>query len=287
MRRQFSAFIVILAGLGPILLFAWFASGLTAAEISETRSMSTLEQFAQTAAGLGIKPLYSVLCLGLILFLWGQRTRDVSALRWGLIAFLTGETFCAINFWLFQHESLLSEYLHSYGMVLAFGLTIFAALTAAEMRLLKPANPKGWIALFIITTILCFIPLLAPVSPHTYSVKIYGFPYSYTRFELYEWYENRALPLLALTCCVLAIMPMLRQNRFWSNALLSAALGALAFSLFRLALDTIFHEALVWFEFWEEASELLYVLGVSLLLWRFKHLLEKTSPIKWLLDDAQ
>ena len=291
MRKQFPTLIVILAGLGPILLFGWLAGGLTAAEVGETRSMSALEQFAQAAAGLGIKPLYSVLCLGLILFLWGQRTRDISALRWGLIAFLTGETFCAINFWVFQHESLLSEYLHSYGMVLTFGLTIFAALTAAETRLLKrnPATGRwriGWVVL-VITAILCFIPLMTPVSPHTYAVSIYGFPYSYTRFAFYEWYENRALPLLALTCCILAIMSLLRKNSFWSSTLLSAALGALAFSLFRLTLDAIFHERLVWFEFCEEASELLYVLGVGLWLWRFKYLLEKTSPIQWLLDDIQ
>ena len=291
MRRQFPTLVVILAGLGPILLFGWLAGGLTAAEVGETRSISALEQFAQAAAGLGIKPLYSLLCLGLILFLWGQRARDISALRWGLVAFWTGETFCAINFWVFQHESLLSEYLHSYGMVLAFGLTIFAARTAAKTRLLKRNESTGrwrigWVAL-VITAILCFIPLMAPVSPHTYAVSIYGFPYSYTRFALYEWYENRALPLLALTCCILAIIPLLRKNSFWSSALLSAALGALTFSLFRLVLDVIFHETLVWFEFWEEASELLYVLGVGLLLWRFKHLLEKTGPVHWLLDDKR
>jgi hypothetical protein len=63
MRKQFPTLIAILAGLGPILLFGWLAGGLTAAEVGETRSMSTLEQFTQVVAGLGIKPLYSLLCL--------------------------------------------------------------------------------------------------------------------------------------------------------------------------------------------------------------------------------
>ncbi len=315
MRKQFPTLIVILAGLGPILLFGWLAGGLTATEIVETRSMSALEQFAQVVAGLGIKPLYSLLCLGLILFLWGQRARDVSALRWGLIAFLTGETFCAINFWVFQHESLLSEYLHSYGMVLAFGLTIFAALEGLDVRLLKRNQPEArcafkglcgpcirntargcvtrrliWAAL-VVAAIIAFTPLTAPLVPHAYTTSIYGFPYSYTRFALYEWYENRALPLLALTCFALALPPLLRKGElpvpFWSKVFFSAGLGALCFSIFRLALTSIFRENLVWFEFWEETTELIYVIGTGFFLWQFKHLLEKTGPVKWLLDDAQ
>lgn len=314
MRRFSLPLIVVLAGLGPILLFGWLSGGLTLSVIDETQAMSLLEQSAQAFAGLIIKPLYSLLCLGLILLLWGQRARDVASLRWGLIAFLTGETFCAINFWIFQHESLLSEYLHSYGMVLAFGLTVFAALEGLDVRLLKRNQPEArcafkgvcgpctrntaegcvtrrlaWTALAI-ATIISFIPLTAPLVPYAYTTSIYGFPYSYTRFALYEWYENRALPMLALTFFVLALPPLLRKGGlpipFWSKVFFSAGLGALCFAIFRLALAAIFREKLVWFEFWEETTELIYVVGAGLFLWQFKHWLERINFVKWLLADS-
>jgi hypothetical protein len=63
-----------------------------------------------------------MLSLVIILALIGQKVTDLSALQWGQITFLVGETFCAINFYIYHQESLLSEYLRSYGMVLAFGL---------------------------------------------------------------------------------------------------------------------------------------------------------------------
>ncbi len=313
MKRYFFSALVALAGLGPLLLFGWLSGGLTPTLIDETRAMSPLEQSAQALAGLGIKPLYSLLSLALIVFLVGQSARDIASLRWGLIAFLTGETFCAINFWIFQHESLLSEYLHSYGMALAFGLTAFAAFEGLDARLLKLNSPgsrcavsgvcglckrtsplecaarrAAWVVI-VMTGILAFIPLMAPLTPQAYATSIYGLPYSYTRFALYEWYEIRALPLLALACFALACLPLLRKDGLpiptWTKAFFSAGLGALGFSFFRLALGAIFRENLVWFEFWEETTELMYVIGVGLLLWQFKHLLEKVAVVKWLLEE--
>ena len=43
-----------------------------------------------------------------------------------------------------------------------------------------------------------------------------------------------------------------------------------------LALNAIFVDSLVWFEFWEEATELMFVGAVAFALWRFKAFLEKT-----------
>ena len=314
MKRLYPTLSVVLAGLGPILFFGWLAGGFTLGEISETRSLSMLEQSAQVFAGLMVKPLYSLLCLGLIVLLWGQRRRDVASLRWGLIAFWTGETFCAVNFFVFQHESLLSEYLHSYGMALAFGLTVFAALEALDVRLLKRNQPEercafralcgpckrntpqgctvhnGLLLSLAFAAILTFIPLTAPLLPHAYNTSIYGFPYSYTRFALYEWYENRALPLLALICFALALLALLRSKEplpLWAKIFFSAGLGALGFSLLRLALASIFREALIWFEFWEEMTELMYIVGAGLVVWQFKHLLEKTRLMQWLMEEIR
>jgi hypothetical protein len=249
--------------------------------------------------------------LALIVFLLGQRARDLTALRWGLIAFLTGETFCAINFWIFRHDSLLSEYLHSYGMALAFGLIAFALLDGLDARLLRIDTPDASCLLagrlcetrqrhspggcaarrsaqlaLVLAAVLAFLPLMAGLAPHAYLTRIFGFPYSYTRFELYEWYERRALPLIALVCFGLAWLPFLRRAAapipFASKALFCAGIGALGFSLFRLALASIFSQNLVWFEFWEETSELMFVLGCAFFVWQFRHVLARTGIAGWI-----
>ena len=311
MKRYAIFGLVILAGLGPVLFFIWRFGGLAADVVSATRAMSPFEQSAQAIAGLGIKPLYSLFSLGLIVLLAGQQARDFSALRWGLIAFIGGETFCAINFWIFRHESPVSEYLHSYGMVLAIGLTAFALLDGLDMRLLKINRPgsrclaagslcslckratPGECAarrcaqvILLMSAVLAFIPLMAPLAPQAYLTSIFGFPYSYTRFEFYEWYEIRALPLIALACFGLAWLPFLRRDAApipdASKALFCAGLGALGFSFFRLVLASIFSQNLVWFEFWEETTELMYVLASLFFVWQFRHVLEKTAVVKWI-----
>jgi len=63
-----------------------------------------------------------------------------------------------------------------------------------------------------------------------------------------------------------------------SKFLFAAALGAIGFSFFRLLLLAPFADNQVWFVFWEEITELLYVLavGVALILFR-RSLLDKPT----------
>jgi hypothetical protein len=56
-------------------------------------------------------------------------------------------------------------------------------------------------------------------------------------------------------------------------------LGALGFSFFRVALNGIFANNLVWFEFWEEATELMFVGFIGFVLWRFQRMLVQPTPI--------
>jgi hypothetical protein len=53
----------------------------------------------------------------------------------------------------------------------------------------------------------------------------------------------------------------------------------LGFSFFRLTLNAIFINHLVWFEFWEEATELMFVAATAFLLWQFKRTLLESTPI--------
>ena len=301
-----------LFGLLPILVYGMEHGGLVAPAVLESEAMTANQQLAQVVAGLIFKPTYMFLSLILIIALIGQTATEIASLRWGLVAFLAGETFCAINFYVYRHESLLSEYAHSFGMALAFGFLTFALLEILDKRLLhinhgrcavnelcatcKRTSPLACTARrtaqFAVPmfALLSFLPLGVPLAPTSYATEIFGFAYSYTRFDLYQWYETRVLPLTALACFALAFLPLLRKGGdpipTFTTILFSAGLGALGFSLFRVTLASMFRENLVWFEFWEEATELMFVAAVGFVMWQFrKTLLEQTPLLKSILEN--
>ncbi len=308
-KTVFIVILIILAGLIPIAVY-WLETGNSQAPALASlpsRNLPPSGQMAQALAGLVIKPLYMMLCLALIIVLIGQKDNDIAALQWGLTAFLVGEVFCAINFYIYRHESILSEYIHSYGMAVAFGLICFALLESLDVRLLRLTRSKAAcealrvcgrctrheaegckaraVAQFAIPLLaaLTFIPLLSPLQPDAYAVSIFGFPYSYTRLDVYEIYERRVLPLLALAVFILAWLPMMKKGEppipFLTKVLACAGLGALGFSFFRVTLNAIFADNLVWFEFWEEATELMFTAAIGFALWQFRRSLLKGTSI--------
>jgi hypothetical protein len=130
--------------------------------------------------------------------------------------------------------------------------------------------------------ILTFIPLLSPIQPDGYAVSIFNFPYSYTRLEFYQTYERRILPLIAMLAFIAAFLRSLNNDSsisFFAKACFSAGCGALGFSLFRLALNAIFAGGLIWFEFWEEATELMFVGFIAFILWHYKTTLLDQTPM--------
>jgi len=286
--------LILIVGLIPISIYFLETNSLDVPSAASlpSRNLTLLEQQAQAFAGLLVKPVYMMLSLIIILALIRQKRPQIIALQWGQITFLAGEVFCAINFYIFKHESILSEYLHSYGMVLAFGFTSFALLEGWEMRSGNRISPRlereaRDILQFSLPmlAILTFIPLLAPLQTDAYSVSILGFPYSYTRFDFYEIYERRILPLIALIAFIVAYLPLLKKNEslipYITKIFVCAGIGALGFAFFRITLNAIFVNNLVWFEFWEEATELMFVSAIGFVLWRYKSfLLEKTPMLE-------
>jgi hypothetical protein len=55
--------------------------------------------------------------------------------------------------------------------------------------------------------------------------------------------------------------------------------GALGFALFRAGLNALFADALIWFEFWEEATELLFVAATMFTLWQFRDSILARTPM--------
>jgi hypothetical protein len=142
--------------------------------------------------------------LALILVLWRRSAPDLTALRWALICFFVGENFCATNCLIYGDQSVLFEYVHSYGIVLCFGLTVYALLEGLDLRLLKLSDPEARCAAvglcqrcikhsdvacglrrlfqFLIPAMMlvALAPLCAKLLPLSYNTTIFGDIYNYS-----------------------------------------------------------------------------------------------------------
>jgi rhodanese-related sulfurtransferase len=261
------------------------------------RESAGLEQWAAILGAFGIKPAYTVLCLLLIVVLWRARSPDLSALRWGLISFFVGENFCAANYIAFDGRSYLFEYLHGFGMVICFGCVTYAVLEGADRRIVKLSEPSGKCAAvglchgcakqadvpcglkrmfyFFLPAlaVLCAMPFCSEMYPVSYNTEILGSFFNYSYPVVHQIFDLRYCPAAAAVLFVSAIL-VLRFKRqapiAWSKILFAAGCGALGFSFLRLFFFAAYKERLVWFDFWEEATELIFISGCGAVLWIFR-----------------
>lgn len=275
------------------------------------RALSPFEQWSAVVAAFVFKPLYMVLSLLLAMALWRTRAPDLTALKWSMLAFFIGEAWCAVNYLIFDYTSYLSEFLHSFGMVVAFGFFIYAIIEALDSRVIKLSawgqrcaalelcGPciksedvdcgarKLLLLLIAVACTLALIPLLVGFSPVSYNSVILGTPYNYSHPIIYQMFEKRYCPILALILLAIAFIILWRQPRrslspsVW--VLFAAGLGALAFSFFRLLLGMVYENNLIWSTFWEELTELVFIATAWTLLLLFRHslLTEEAGTFPW------
>lgn len=308
--RRWVTVLILLGGLLPLALAGLACAHLPVAAANltaEVRVMSSLEQWLAVITAFGVKPTYMLLSLGLIVVLWRQSAADLAALRWGLGFFLAGEAFCAANYLFFGGTSDFVEYLHGFGMTVCFGFTTYAVLEGVDERLVKLSPPQARCAalslcracikhadvpcglrrLFEFLTpalaVVALMPLCAPLRPLAYTTTILGSTYGYAHTALDQAYEIRFCALAAAVL-VLASWGVLLSGRrdavALAKVLFAAGLGPLGFGTLRLLLVSAYGDNLVWFDVWEELTELLFVLGVAVTLWLFRRSLlgAQTQP---------
>lgn len=266
------------------------------------RDSPLLEQWAAVATGFVVKPLYTAVSLLLVVLLWRQTSADLTALRWALICFFVGENFCTANYIVYADRSVAFEYLHSYGMVLCFGLVTYALLEGTDRRLLQLSDPESRCAalglcrrcskhsdvpcglqrvfavLIPAVMIVALAPLCAELVPVSYNTTILGSFYNYSHPVVHQVFEVRYLPAVAVVLLLvsLALLQLKKhENVLWSKVFFAAGVGAMGFSFLRLVLFHAFRDNLAWFGVWEEVTELLFVLGVGAVLCVFR---ESLSP---------
>ena len=239
-----------------------------------------------------------LLTLVLVIILWRRRSLELVALRWGLIFFFIGEMACQFNYILFDEQSQLMEYVHSFGMVLTFGFMTYAGFEGVDRRLVRysdekdscaalglcracikydPKVPCGLRRMFHVILpammILATMPLLARTCAVSYNTRIYGTLYNYAHYVGYQLYEIRFLPVAAILLFAASWLALLigrASGVHWAKILFACGMGAMGFSMLRLFTFAAWRNNLVWFIFWEEATELLFIVGVGVILWVFR-----------------
>jgi len=261
------------------------------------RPMSLFEQWAAVVIGFVIKPFYMALALATAIVIRRRRRPELVALRWGLLAFFAGEAFCAVNYLVFGDSSYLSEFLHAYGMALSFGFAAWAAFEGTDRWLIRYSGlkercaalplcrqcikyadvPCGLKRLFHFmipaSIVMAFLPLTAGLSAASYNTEILGTFDNYSHPVIHQVYEIRLLPVAAIVLlagALAVLLPRGESSVAWSKLLFSAGAGALGFSLLRLAIYAPFEQRQVWYTFWEEITELLFICGVAAILWIFR-----------------
>lgn len=262
------------------------------------QALSVIQQWQVMLYAFGIKPLYMVLTFLLIVWIWRQKAVDLTALRWGLIWFWVGETGCSIDYFFYARTSDFWEYAHGFGMAVGFSLIAYATLEGLDRRLIKFSPPGERCAAiglcracekyadvrcglkrlfkYMIPALMAvaFIPLTAPFQLNAFRTELLGSPYYYHHMVSSQWLELRACPVLALLFLGAAWLVLLFKRHEpvqTSKALMAAGTGPLGFGLMRMALAATFSNNWVWLNFWEEFTELLFILAVCIVLWTFRH----------------
>lgn len=265
------------------------------------------EKVTAVISGYFIKPTYTILALILAILLWRRKEADLAALRWSMIFFFIGENCCAINYAFFTDKSYLFEYLHSFGMLLSFGFAAYAVLEGIDSRLLMLSNPDkkcaalglckrcikyenvpcGLRRMFMIiipaSVFISLMPVCSGWHNNSYNTMIFGTFYHYSHRVIYQHFEFLYCPAAAIILMTVSFLILVfkKENPLvLSKLFLAAAIGPLGFGLFRSILAGMYSRNLVWFNFWEEMTELLFIVGVCFTLWVFRQSLFKAIEIK-------
>ena len=240
---------------------------------------------------LVIKPSYMLGSFLLILLLRRHRDTALSSLRWGLAAFLAGEGACALESFVIG-SSVLLNYFHGFGMAAAFALVTFSILAALDRYVvrygtskrcaLKPSCPKCiklgpapclarrlYALCAALLGLLALVPLWVTISPIAYETIVFDTPVPYAHTGAAQLFELRYLPLLSTVLSWTSAIIFLRHEKEslrWAKVLFSGGVGGLAFAYFRLTLVSALRPVLLWKVFWEETTELMFIVGTWVLL---------------------
>ncbi len=295
-----------LLGLLPVWLYGFALPSPAEIPSLPFRASPVSEQWIAVMAAFVVKPIYMLASFALIVVLWRRRARDLAALRWSMIFFFVGETFCWINILFFDEQSISLEYLHSFGMVLCLAFLTFALIEGMDRRVVRFSDADDKCALLglchacakykpvscalrrlfaleiIALVALAVMPLNVTLQDAPYTTRIFGVLHIYAHPVATQLYELRFNPVIAIVLLTMALilLQMGKDNGLTrSKIFFAAGIGFWGFAFLRLALFAFYRDNLVWFAFWEEATELILVACVGAILWIFRAALWRADAV--------
>lgn len=260
---------------------------------------SLFEQALISFAAFGIKPLYELISLGLILALFRNRKTDAVVLKWAMIAFFLGENACAVNFLFYDEQSILMEYLHIYGMLVSFGLASYAFMVMLDTRVIgfSDKNEKCillancrqcfkyqpvscnlrlmFLYLVPATAIIAGIPLSGDLGSYFYVGDVFGGDVLFGHFLYQQIIEYRICPLLSIVLLIISgfyLFQFREKGMPVAKIYFAAALGPLFFGLMRFIMFEVYRGNPLWAEAWEEITEFIFIGFILWMVWRWRGL---------------
>lgn len=256
------------------------------------RAASGFEQGLLVFSFFGIKAIYSLMTLALMGLLWGRKAPELRSLWLALTSFFLGETCCFFNVMLYAERSTSLEYGHSLLMAVSLGQATWAALQWATPLLqsascaLHPlcgtctktarsaCRLRRMAQLLVpLLAIVALLPCTAELQGSAYTTLVLGMLHGYGHPVLHQLFELRYLPVVACALflsCEVTLLWGKRAAAELAPLLFSAGMGALGFSYLRMMLVAPFAHDQLWFAFWEETTELIYIGAVVAVLWLFR-----------------
>ena len=292
--------VILIAVFGMLLPIGYyFLNGIpTDAGLVGFQSSSAIEQHAAVVTAFVVKPIYMLTSFLIAILLWKRSELVLKSLKWAMIYFFIGESFCAANYLFAEnHDAHLLEYLHGLGMVLSFGFMAYALFEWIDRYALqysesgKKCSLSGFCrqcakyedvscglqSLFVFLgfagALIALMPLTSELYSISYNTEIWGTPYNYNHPIVYQLAEVRYYPALASVMFLTgALLLKFKQHKPMhpSKIFFAGAIGASGFSLFRFLVFQGYRDNLVWMDFWEETTELLYIAGIVAILWYFR-----------------
>jgi hypothetical protein len=226
-----------------------------------------------------------------------------------MISFFVGENFCGLNYLIFGENCVLLEYLHSYGMLLCFGFSAYALFEGFDRRILMLSDPDRRCAalslcrscikstdvpcglkrmFYVIIPLMIVLSVMLPTAnwqDTSYNTLIFGQLYNYAHLRIYQLFENWYCATAAIVMFTLSLLMLAleRENAVAKAKIAFAAgLGPFGFGMLRMILGGAYDQNRVWYLFWEETTEFLFILGICYVLWTFRRKLlpELTSGME-------
>ena len=111
---------------------------------------------------------------------------------------------------------------------------------------------------------------------NAYNTGIFGTLYNYAHLRVFQQVENWycAAAAVAGLGASLAVLLVKRKNAIaTAKVFFAAGMGPLGFGMLRMVLGGAYDQNRVWYLFWEETTELLFILAICFVLWTFRRVL--------------